>query len=232
MEENFPIVSYSLCLINFTIFLLTQMEPEYIQSFGFIPSIFRPYTLFTYMFIHSDIFHLLFNWMMLLSLGFVLERVIGRKLFLSIYVSSGFTAVFFDSIGRLLLGIPLSYPLIGSSGAIFGLLAVMALIRPLEKLPSFLVFANIIPFLFLIFKFEIILANPFFMGLVLAFFLMLSVIALVFKPGIPSLYALFLYFVFWLFLLLVGPKESISHFGHLGGIFGGMFAFLLFATVS
>ncbi len=93
---------------------------------------FAPYTLVepwrivTHMFAHSTAFpflHLLFNMFTLFLFGRVLEQMLGRVRFLGLYALSGLggaVAVMLISPER---------PVLGASGAIFGLLAAFFVIQ-------------------------------------------------------------------------------------------------------
>lgn len=80
--------------------------------------------LITYMFLHAGIWHILFNMLILYFLGTEIERLLGAKSFLSIYLLSGMLG----GLGWLLLsdgGI-----CIGASGAVFGLLGAYVALFP------------------------------------------------------------------------------------------------------
>jgi membrane associated rhomboid family serine protease len=95
--------------------------------FGLVPAaIFRGWLWqpFTYMFLHSptDLFHLLFNMLMLWMFGGELERFWGSRAFLRYYVVCGVGAGLFAAVTGLLGGEQaMLLPTIGASGAIFGL---------------------------------------------------------------------------------------------------------------
>jgi membrane associated rhomboid family serine protease len=76
----------------------------------------------TYLFVHRDIYHLLFNMLALWWFGADLERVWGGKKFLRYYlftgVCAGLVSVFFN------------IPTIGASGAIYGLLLAYGFLFP------------------------------------------------------------------------------------------------------
>lgn len=83
----------------------------------------------TYMFLHAplDIFHLLFNMLMLWMFGGELERHWGSRSFLRYYLVCG--------IGAGLLAVPYNYlvgeptiPTIGASGAVFGLMMAYGMV--------------------------------------------------------------------------------------------------------
>lgn len=84
----------------------------------------------TYMFLHSaDWSHIVFNMLMLWWLGAELEQVWGSKYFLFFYMMSGIGAGIFYCLGMgfyalVYNGTPLGLltPVVGASGAIFGLL--------------------------------------------------------------------------------------------------------------
>ncbi|WP_257000235.1 rhomboid family intramembrane serine protease [Neobacillus jeddahensis] len=72
--------------------------------------------LITPTFMHSGFAHMLFNSVSLILFGPALERMLGSRRFVFIYLLSGFIA----NVATLLLE-PLTYTHVGSSGAIFGL---------------------------------------------------------------------------------------------------------------
>jgi membrane associated rhomboid family serine protease len=80
----------------------------------------------TYMFLHANPMHLLFNMFSLYMFGRELERTVGARRFLTIYFLSGI-------VGGL-AWVAITYPraglCIGASGAIFGVLASFAVLYP------------------------------------------------------------------------------------------------------
>ncbi|RZB32235.1 MAG: uncharacterized protein AEth_00558 [Candidatus Argoarchaeum ethanivorans] len=88
------------------------------------PSLFdRPWTIVTYMFLHWNFTHLLFNGMFLFFFGPELERRIGTPRFLFIFFASGIVA----ALGHMLTS---SVPIIGASGALYGVLATLTILAP------------------------------------------------------------------------------------------------------
>ncbi len=65
----------------------TQLALYYIES----PA-FKPFQLLTYMFLHANLTHLVFNMFALWMFGGVIERALGSKRFLIYYLSCGFGA--------------------------------------------------------------------------------------------------------------------------------------------
>ncbi|WNY29055.1 Rhomboid protease GlpG [Methanimicrococcus stummii] len=88
----------------------------------------RPWTLITHMFLHSatDIFHILFNMIVLYSFGRYLEKLIGNKSFVMMYLISGIVA----ALGFVLIEGNTGVGLVGASGAVFGVLGAVAVINP------------------------------------------------------------------------------------------------------
>ncbi|MFH1608331.1 MAG: rhomboid family intramembrane serine protease [archaeon] len=91
------------------------------------------WTLFTSMFMHGSFFHLFANMFSLFFIGTFLERIIGRKRFLWTYLISGLVGGLFYIVATMILG-GTNVPAVGASGAIFGLLGVLAVLVPKSKI--------------------------------------------------------------------------------------------------
>ncbi len=96
---------------------------------------FYGWQLITYMFFHAiSPFHLLFNMLMLWFFGSELERVWGSKFFAIYYFLSGAGAAIIYCLGvgayAAITGVrtPLVIPVMGASGALFGLLLAYGII--------------------------------------------------------------------------------------------------------
>ena len=129
-------------VIWFVLVLIVQqffLKDLYIYKvLGFIPSFVTQGFLwqpFTYMFIHSsNLFHILLNMLILWMFGSELERLWGSRFFLIYYLVCGvgaaliyfltlFAVSFFTALG------PIEHtPVVGSSGAIFGLMIAYGLL--------------------------------------------------------------------------------------------------------
>lgn len=115
---------------NVVMFLITMAAPQVTTFCMLVPLwVFaRPWTLITYMFIHSGIWHLFFNMLGLYFFGPRLETEIGSKHFFWLYLVSG------------LMGAALSFvftpytAIVGASGAIFGVLYGFAHFWPRERI--------------------------------------------------------------------------------------------------
>ncbi|SRR4030042_3423481 len=90
------------------------------------------WTFITSMFMHGSFFHIFANMFSLFFIGTFLERIIGRKRFFWVYIISGIIGGLFFVLAGLLLG-DLNTPAVGASGAIFGLLGVLAVLVPFSR---------------------------------------------------------------------------------------------------
>ena len=123
----------SLIIINVLMFVGTRMVGEEIQYMlaVFYPAseYFQPYQLITHMFMHGNGAHLFFNMYGLFMFGVPLERKFGPKNFLLYYLLSGFGAlllymlIMYIQINYMEMPINIDIPMLGASGAVFGLLA-------------------------------------------------------------------------------------------------------------
>ncbi len=110
------------CIVSF---FLESMIDGYVEFFQLYPPILmvKPWTLITHIFLHGSFGHLFINMLVLFFFGRELERRVGNRMFLNIFFISGIVA----AIGYTLTG---SYPMIGASGAIYGVFACMAVLVP------------------------------------------------------------------------------------------------------
>lgn len=83
----------------------------------------------TYMFVHSNVSHLLFNMLALLIFGFTIERTIGSKEFLLYYMLCGITSGVISFFVYKFTGQYFVF-LLGASGAIYSLLFAYAVLFP------------------------------------------------------------------------------------------------------
>jgi len=130
-----------LIVANFLVFVLVPgNSPLYMLLTLFPPAVlgmdnvwlvqmpFRPWTAFTYMFLHAGIGHLLFNMLGLFFFGGRLETKLGARRFLMLYFLSGVGAAAFSFLFSW------QSPVVGASGAVYGILAGYAMFWPREKI--------------------------------------------------------------------------------------------------
>jgi len=145
--SNLSITNW-LIIINLVFFFISLVF-VYLKLTNYIaltPSEFihgkNAWTLFTHMFSHIMFFHLFANMFSLFFLGSFCEKIIGRKRFLWFYLFSGlFAGIFFvllsvyfgnNYLGARIFGNP-DISALGASGAIFGILGLLAVLVPKAK---------------------------------------------------------------------------------------------------
>lgn len=123
-SQKKPIMTYLLIVINVMLFLISTIYPSiqiYLGNNYLFVQDGEIYRLFTCMFLHSNLMHLLFNMYALYVLGPQVERYYGKAKFLTIYFVSGLLGSVFSCVFM-----PENAISIGASGAIFGLLGSIA----------------------------------------------------------------------------------------------------------
>ncbi len=111
--------------------LLTAM----LSSFGFsLANLLGGgwWTFITSIFFHASAEHLIFNMIALFFFGRVLEEHLGWKKMLLIFFASGFVGNIAILFGTAVGWVSPIIPTIGASAAIFGLMGVAMLVKPLE----------------------------------------------------------------------------------------------------
>jgi len=123
--------------VFFIAFLLSLLNPNIFELIALNPADFAAgknvWTIITSMFMHGGPSHLLLNMLSLMFLGGFLERLIGSKRFLGIYMASGIIANLFYVLAYLVFNTK-SIPAVGASGAIFGLAGMLAVLTPKMKI--------------------------------------------------------------------------------------------------
>jgi len=135
-------VTTHLILINVFIYFLSLIfigfygEEFFSQYFALTPSLIVQgkslWTLLTSMFLHASFFHIFANMFSLFFIGNFLEKLIGRKRIFWNYIFSGIVGGIFFVLASFLFKTNL--PAVGASGAIFGLLGVLAVLVPYSKI--------------------------------------------------------------------------------------------------
>ncbi|MBN2102672.1 rhomboid family intramembrane serine protease [bacterium] len=122
-----------------------QIWTEYYQEFkdlvqqlvfrkwGFVPSQFNLFKIFTSIFLHGSLLHLLGNMLFLWLAGANLEGDLGEKVYTIFYFASGYAASFF----HYLVNTGSDVPCVGASGAIAGLMGAFMIRFYLTKIKFF-----------------------------------------------------------------------------------------------
>ena len=90
---------------------------------------FLVWQVFTYMFVHFQVLHLLFNMLALWMFGMPIEQAWGVRRFLKFYFLCGVAAGVCVLVANMLVGEWL-IPTLGASGAVFGLMVAFAILFP------------------------------------------------------------------------------------------------------
>lgn len=130
-------------------FALTLLAENFMLEkfalFYFNSPFFKPYQLISYIFMHGGFMHILFNMYSLYIFGSVLESVWGGKKFFIYYMVTGIGAALFHlfiTYLRIESGVLDPYlasiiPMVGASGAIYGLLLAYGVLFPNNVLTLF-----------------------------------------------------------------------------------------------
>ncbi len=139
-ERGQPFVTWGLIVANIIVFFAEVMDPRILDVFAFIPAYllrggaylkaFSAVTIFTSMFLHADVIHLLSNMYTLWVFGDDCENIYGRWYFMLFYFTCGVGA----SIIYAVTTPSPEIPCIGASGALFGILAAYAIFFPTRRL--------------------------------------------------------------------------------------------------
>jgi membrane associated rhomboid family serine protease len=118
-----PVVNWGLIAANVLVFLLAKMQTggdagyaAWTLEWGFTPVAPTIETFFTSMFLHADFMHLAGNMLFLWIFGDNVEGRLGHAGYLLAYLAFGLAAVLFFRV----LAPGSTIPLVGASGAIFG----------------------------------------------------------------------------------------------------------------
>ncbi len=130
---NIPIQSAVIPIIavNIIFFILQIAIKGFTESLMLVSSDIstRPWILLTSMFLHGGVFHIFLNMYILFMFGALIERKIGTKRFLFIYLLSGILASLgFVAFQEFIM--KTSGAALGASGAIMGILGVTIMLMP------------------------------------------------------------------------------------------------------
>lgn len=124
-KNNFPMITYWLIAVNVILYVIPILFGQYnnlINNYSVWGPAIRDgqvYRLFTGIFLHGGIFHLLFNCYALYVIGAQVENFFGKFKFAIIYLVAGISGALFSVMFG---GNSAS---IGASGAIFGLMGAL-----------------------------------------------------------------------------------------------------------
>ena len=138
----------ALIAINVVVFLVQHLVSGLLETLGLTPAdvVTRGYIwqVGTYMFVHTELIHILFNMLTLWMFGTELERIWGTRYFTKFFLVTGAGAGALTVLFALLPIGPSEFVyraiVIGASGAIYGLLLAYALYFPDRPILLFMLF--------------------------------------------------------------------------------------------
>lgn len=121
-------------LMSITVFT----GPWFFETFAFSPgtATSRPWSFFSYMFLHTGVLHLAFNLLMLFLFGPAVEERMGSRAFARYFVICGLGGAVFSFVIAFFTPVA---PFVGASGAVFGIALAFALHWPDAPIMIFLI---------------------------------------------------------------------------------------------
>ncbi|MCD6120258.1 MAG: rhomboid family intramembrane serine protease [Spirochaetales bacterium] len=133
VRYQFYNATIALIVINFVIFLFRYISPTVLGYLALTPVLVIKkafyWQVFTYMFVHANFTHIFLNMLALFIFGVPLERRLGSTEFLLFYFTVGLLAGLFTLAVNWYSGMYF-IPVVGASGAIYGLLLGYAALFP------------------------------------------------------------------------------------------------------
>ena len=117
----FPFVTYGIIGLNILVFwaqFFVYGNERLISTFAFVPYEFKLFTIFTSMFMHGGLMHIIGNMWFLYIFGDNVESILGHVRFLLFYLFCGIGA----AVAQFLIQPDSTTPMVGASGAIAGIL--------------------------------------------------------------------------------------------------------------
>lgn len=210
--KSTPYITYGLIAMNIAVFIWELMQPNLGQQFlalAIVPcemsqNLFSLETLLDSlrtMFLHSSWLHITSNMMFLAVFGPLIEDYLGKARYLFFYLATGFTAGFVQTA----ISWNVCVPVVGASGAIFGVLGAFLLLYPATRIRSVVMLFRI----------------PIGFSDVSAFYLLLSFFLINVFDGLVRLTD----------LAASGAGGGVAFWAHIGGFVSGLvlaFVFMLF----
>ena len=138
MFDRITPTNKAIILANVGVFIL-QLMGTGLTLFALWPlqsGLFRPWQLLTYGFMHGSWLHIFFNMFAVFMFGSEVERLFGAKRYLIYYLTCVVGAALMHMIVVSVAGLPPA-PVVGASGAVFGLLLAFGMAFPRRELIIF-----------------------------------------------------------------------------------------------
>lgn len=126
MKRKFKFYALKLCLLMLIIFIIQLIVSGFSELFVLNNKVLYNYEYWRFLtsiFLHGSTIHLFYNLFALALFGSILEKTIGGKKFLLVF--------FFSGIFVNIIAINFYSSSLGASGAIYGILGALTILRPL-----------------------------------------------------------------------------------------------------
>jgi len=230
-------------VVSLAFFIANIFYPDLFNYLALTPAMIiqgqNLWTLVTSMFLHGSLAHLFFNMISLFFVGNFIEKIIGKKRFIRFYLIAGiFAGLFFSivsgffgfGIGEKIFGNPSVFG-VGASGAIFGLLGLLAVLIPKKKI--YLILGPLVAILIQSAAELFLAGNPILSALsfVLNIYILVSIFTIFSFNSKMRIISLPVELPFWLLpvvaivpLVIFGifVDLPIGNMAHLGGLIAGL----------
>jgi len=134
-------VALAILLLNIIVYILQYLDPAgnmLLDGFAFTPADFFAgkewWTLITSMFMHANPVHIIMNMWFYYIVADNCEFEMGHAWFFVTYIVSGIVGTLLHGLTSFIIPVFYDIPTLGASGAIYGLIAVYAILFPNIKL--------------------------------------------------------------------------------------------------
>ena len=160
-RETVPVVTYTLVALNVIVYLwdrhwglsglngpnvvfadLTMQPSDVMRALRGSGDVFPLITIFTSMFMHGNLLHIIGNMMFLVVFGQGIEQALGASRFALYYILWGVAAAF----AQIYVNPSSTVPTLGASGAIGGVLGAYFLLFPTNKIEIIPIFLSFLTF--------------------------------------------------------------------------------------
>ena len=124
------IIAINIAIYLFGLFLTDRGRDSFILAFGLVPAYFTLVSVFTSMFVHGGLLHLIGNMLFLWIFGDNIEDRLGHGRFIAFYVMCGIAA----ALAQVALNPNSLIPMVGASGAIAGVMGAYLVLYPHSRI--------------------------------------------------------------------------------------------------
>lgn len=126
-------ITILLIAVCVAVFAVQNIVPGFTEAYSLTPALAlsgQYWQFFTYMFLHGSLWHITINMFILFMFGAMIERALGWKWYLVVFLLSGIGSAFFF----IALSSEPYVLMLGASGGVFGVLTSFAFMFPEMRL--------------------------------------------------------------------------------------------------